>query len=154
MRPNGVYIASINSDSYSTGIGIIEIQAAASSIIEILRAWVGPAEGAAPVDEVQEVAVYRSDTVGTGTAMTEQAIQGGGDGASGATAISAVTRGGTPEELLYDAYHVQNGWLYLPVPEERFRIVSGGEDNIGIWFPVAPDAAMTISAGIIWAEYS
>lgn len=154
MRPNGVYVASIDSDSYSTGIGIVEIQAAANSIIEIWRAWVGPAEGATPVDEVQEVGIYRSDTAGTGTAMTEQELQGGGDATAAATAVSAVTIGGTAENLIFDAYHTQNGWLYLPIPEERVRGVSGGEDNLGIWFPVAPDAAMTISAGIVWAEYS
>ncbi len=154
MRPNGVYVASLNSTAFSTAIGIIEIQAGANSIIEIWRVWVGPSEGTDPVDEVQEIGLYRSDTVGTGTAMTEQEIQGGGDAVASAVAISTVTRGGTPEELFYDAYHTQNGWLYLPVPEERPRLVSAGEDNFGVWFPVAPDASMTLSAGIVWAEYT
>jgi hypothetical protein len=154
MRPNGIYQASFGSDSFSTAIGVIELQVGANTRIEIIKAWVGPAEGTDPVDEVQEIGFYRNDATGTGTAMTEQEIQGGGDATSGVTAISTVTIGATPEDFNFDAYHVQNGWLYLPVPEERVQVQSGGQDNFGIWFPVSPDASMTVSAGIIWAEYS
>ena len=154
MRPNGVYMASLNSTAFAASIGIIEIQSAAAAQVEIWRAWVGPAEGVAPLDEIQEIGFYRNDAVGTGTAMTEQEIQGGGDVAAGAVALSTVTRGATPSELWYDAFHVQTGYLYLPVPDERFRVVGAGQDNWGMWFPVAPDVSMTFSAGIVWAEYS
>lgn len=155
MRPNGVYVATFDSTAFSTAIGVIEIQAADETIIEIIRAWVGPAEGASPLDEIQTINMYRNDAAGSGTSMTEQEVQGEGDNASTATAISEVTVGATPEDLWFDAYHTQNGWLYLPVPEERIRINGGtGQDNFGIRFPVAPAASMNISAGVLWHEFS
>ncbi len=65
----------------------------------------------------------------------------------------APTIGATPTDLYFDGYHVQNGFLYLPVPEERPIIVGNStQDNFGIRFPVAPDQAMVISYGIIWGE--
>jgi hypothetical protein len=153
MRPNGLYVASFGSVAFTTGIGIIELQAAANSQIEIWRAWVGPAEGTVPVDEVQEIGWYRGATGGTGTGLPEQEIQGTGDAVATAVSLRNVTIGASPENMWFDAYHTQVGYLYHPIPEERLKIGSGGMDNIGMWFPVAPDASMTISAGIVWAEY-
>ena len=156
MRPNQVFVAPLASTSFSTAIGIIEIQAAAQTMVEVLRAWVGPAEGAAPVDEIQEIGFYTNDTFGTGTVVLEQQVQGGGDGAIDGNTFSSVTIGTTPVDVFFDSYHTQNGWLYLPAPEERYRIMggAGGQDTFGMHFPVAPDAAMTVSAGIVFAIYN
>jgi len=151
---NGIYSATSDSDAFSAAGSIIELQVPANVQIEILRAWVGPAEGADPVAEVQEISLYVNDAVATGgTGLTEQELRGSLDATSSVVALAAPTIGATPVDLMFDAFHVQNGWLYLPVPEERVRIAGGTtNDNVGLRFPVAPDASMTFSYGMIWAE--
>jgi hypothetical protein len=155
MRYNGVYSASGASDAYSAIGCIMELQVPTNTVIEILRMWVGAAEGGEPVADVQEISVYFNDAAATaGTGLAENEIQGTADAASGVTSLGvAPTIGATPTNVLYDGFHLQNGWLYLPVPEERFVCVGGSsQDNIGMQFPVAPDVSITISYGMIWGE--
>lgn len=153
-----VYSAIMPSQSVSTADDpLIELQLGSNVSITILRAWIGAAEGTDPVAEVQEVEIYSGPNVGTaGTALTEQPLSD--QEASSVTALRNLTDKGAGSFALYrDGFHLQNGWLYLPVPEERITLVGGSADpgdNIGISFPVAPDAAITISAGITWAEIS
>jgi len=151
---NAIYSATSDSDAFAAAGSIIEVQVPANVQIEVLRAWVGPAEGTDPVNEVQEIALYVNDGVATaGTALTEQELRGSTDATSLCAALAAPTIAATPVDLIFDAFHVQNGWLYLPVPEERIRIAGGTtNDNVGLRFPVAPDASMTVSYGIIWGE--
>lgn len=156
MQYNGVYSATSDTDAFSATGAVIELQVAANSVAEILRIWIGAAEGADPVAEVQELSIYTNDAAATGgTALTEQELRGQGEGTAASAALAAPTIGATPTDLYFDAFHLMNGWLYLPVPEERILIVGGSaQDNVGIRFPVAPDASITISYGIIWGELS
>jgi hypothetical protein len=151
---NGIFSATSDSDAFSAAGSIIELQVPAATRIEILRAWVGPAEGTDPVSEVQEISLYVNDGPATaGTALTEQELRGSTDATSAVAALAAPTIAATPVDLIFDAFHVQNGWLYLPVPEERVTIMGGTtNDNVGLRFPVAPDASMTFSYGMIWGE--
>lgn len=154
IRYNGVYSA-VASSIAATGAGpLIELQVPTNVQVDILRIWVGAAEGTDPVAEVQEVYIYGNDAPTTGgSAMTEQIIRGSTDAASGVVAVQGGSQGATPTTLYRDGYHVQNGWLYLPVPDERIRTVGGSSiDNVGLGLPVAPDQSMTISCGIIWGE--
>ena len=131
---------------------IIELVMGANSNAEIIRVEIGAAQGATPLDEVQEFAMYTATAAGTGgTGLTETILQGGG------TILGAATRNLTAPgaglvEIWQTGFHWQNGYLYLPVPEERIRITSGGQDVFGFYFPVAPDAATTFSATLIWGE--
>lgn len=156
MRYNGVYSITSDSDAFTGAAAIIELQVPANTVVDILRMWIGPAEGTDPVAEVQELSVYVNDAAATGgTALSENEIQGSGDGASACAGLAAPTIGATPTDIYFDAFHLQNGWLYLPVPEERFRVQGGTtNDNIGLRFPIAPDQSTTISYGIIWGEIS
>ena len=154
MYYNGVYTAIVES-SVASGAGpLIELQVPSNTQIEIIRAWVGAAEGDNPVDEIQEVYLYGNDAAATGgAAMTELALQGGNDATSAVTALSGPAQGATPTTMHRDGFHTQIGWLYLPYPDERIRIAGAGTiDNIGMGFPIAPDASITISAGITWGE--
>ena len=130
---------------------LLELLCPANMIIEVIRVEIGPAEGAAPVDEVQELALWMGTAVGSGGgAITERIVTG--SGGIGGVAVSNVTTIGTGNEFYHTAYHTQNGWLYLPVPEERPRLVSGGDDVFAVVFPTAPDAAIVTSATIVWGE--
>jgi hypothetical protein len=153
IRYNGVFTA-IRESFTASGAGVfIELQVPAGKQIEILRAWVGAAEGADPIADVQEIYIYGNDAAATGgTGMTEQPIRGGDD-ATTVTALAGPAQGATPTTLYRSAWHLYNEWLYLPVPEERIRVVGGGTiDNVGLGVPVAPDASITVTAGITWGE--
>lgn len=154
MRYNGVYVAARSSQAISATDVLVELQVPAETQIEILRIWVGPAEGADPVVEIQEIDIYGNDAAGTsGAALTEQVIRGSVDAASGVTALGGPTIGATPTVLIPDGFDLRNGFLYLPIPDERIRVVGGSSiDNLGFRFPTAPDASITISYGIIWGE--
>lgn len=153
MRYNGIFVAQEKSQAITTADVLVELQVPAGTQIEIIRMWCGAAEGTDPVDEVQEIEIYGNDGVATGgTALTEQGLQGVDD-TSGVTALGGPTIAATETSLYRDAFHLQNGWLYLPVPEERIRVVGGATiDNVGFRFPVAPDASTTVSYGVIWGE--
>jgi hypothetical protein len=155
MNYNGVYMASHPSTSYSADeIVLMELQVPDNCQIELLRAWVGPAEGTDPVAEVQEICLYLNDGPATGgTGLTEQEVWGTANAAALTVAVANATVAATPVDYAYDAFHAFNGWLYVPVPEERIRVVGGTtNDNIGIRLPVAPDAAMVLSVGMVWGE--
>ena len=154
MRYNGVYAASETSQAITGADVLIEVQVPADSQIEIFRMWVGAAEGADPVAEVQEIDVYQNDAVATGgTGLQERILRGSDDSSTAAVTLGGPTKGATPFSLIPDGFHLQNGWLYLPTPEERIRVSGGGgEDNVGFRFPTAPDASITISYGVIWGE--
>lgn len=151
-----IYTATFASVAFSAAGSVMELQVPSGSTIVVLRAWIGAAEGTDPVAEVQEVGLYGNDAAATGgTAMTEQELQGGADSSSSVTGLRGPTIGATPIDLYMDAFHLQNGWLYLPVPEERIQIIGTSADpgdNVGIRFPVAPDASITISGGMTWGE--
>ena len=154
---NGVYVASEVSQTVAVAGPLIELQLPASNYrIEILRAWIGAAEGAAPVDEIQPVELYINDVPSTsGAALTEQELRGNGDANSGVPALGGGTIGATPVTVIPDAFHLQNGWLYLPVPEERLSVQAGASnDNVGIRFASAPEVSIVITYGIIWGEVS
>ncbi len=130
---------------------LLELLCPANMTIDIIRVEVGPTEGTDPVDEVQEIALWMGTVVGSGGgAITERIVRG--SGTIGGVAVSNVTTIGTGNEFYHGAYHVQNGWLYLPVPEERPQLISGGDDVFAVVFPTAPDAANVISATIVWGE--
>ncbi len=131
---------------------MLELQLPADTFIEILRIDIGVAEGATPVDEVQEVAMYRSAASGAGgTGVAEHLFQG--SGTSNTLALRNLTApGGGSVEIYRTAFHWQQGWLYTPVPEERIRLISSDADNFGIVFPVAPAVSVTFSATIVFGE--
>lgn len=154
MDYNGIFSAAEVSQSISTATSLIELQVPANVRIIIFRAWIGAAEGASPVVEVQEVSLYANDAAASaGTALTEFEVAGQGDAAASTVALGRPTIGASPSVLYPDAFHLQNGWLYLPTPEERIQIQGGGgDDNFGIQFATAPDQATVLSYGITWAE--
>ncbi len=130
---------------------ILELLCPANMIIDIIRFEIGPTEGTLPVDEIQEIGLWMGTAVGSGGGtVTERIVRG--SGTIGGVAVSNVTTIGTGNLWYPSAYHTQNGWLYEPVPEARPQLVSGGDDVFAVYFPVVPDAAMVISATLVWGE--
>lgn len=151
---NGVYSAIEPSSAYAGSGVLVELQVPSGVQIEIIRFWMGAAENASPIDEVQEIEFYGNDAAATGgSGMTELPIQGGSDAGSAVTALTGPAIGATPTIMYRDAFHLQNGYLWLPQPEERIRVAGGAIiDNFGVSFPIAPDVSITVAWGITWGE--
>lgn len=131
---------------------VIEVVMPANSIAELIRIEIGAAEGTDPVAEVQELCLYSATAAGTGgTALTARRLRGEGT-INGSATRNRTAPGAGLIEWYFTAFNWQTGWLYLPVPEERYLSKAGDQDVFGFYFPTAPDAATTFSATIIWGE--
>ncbi len=153
MRYNGIYVATELNQAITTADVLIELQVTVATIqIEIIRMWCSPDTGL--TDDVQDIEIYVNDAVATGgTGLTKFEMQGQSDSNSSATLLGGPTVGATPTSLIPDAFHLQQGWLYLPMEEERIRIAGGtAQDNVGFRFISAPAAEITVSYGIVWGE--
>ena len=124
-----------------------------SGIADIIRVEIGVAEGADPLAETQELAFYTATGAGTGgSANTTEAIVNGAGTILGSVQQELTAAGAGLVEHVQPGFHWSVGHLYLPVPEERYRIDAGAQDHFGFYFPTAPDAAVTFSARIVWGE--
>ena len=130
---------------------ILELFCPANVIIDVISVEIGATEGTDPVDEIQEIGLWMGTAVGSGGgAVTERIVRG--SGTIQGVCVSNVTTIGTGNLWYPSGYHTQNGWLYLPTPDARPQLVSGGDDVFAVYFPVVPDAAMVLSATIVWGE--
>lgn len=154
--PNGIFEASFRNQLLDAAEVVLSIEVPSGVAVEILRAWVSAAIEDPPVDEVIEYNFFFNDAATTaGTTVTPIEVRGVSS-VSGITAFRQnPTAGATPTNYNFDAFHVQNGMLYLPVPEERELIVGGStQDNWGIAIAATPPiTTMNFSAGVRWAEY-
>jgi len=160
MNAARVYSASFENVTIGTAAqSIMEVQVPDNTIIKVVRAWLSPAITATPVDEVIAISLYGNDAAATaGTGMVEQPLTpAAAADASNCTALVEPTIGATPLILYSDGYHLQNGWLYAPIPEEMPMFIGGNADpgdNVGLELAVASTATPAISGGIIWIEIS
>lgn len=142
----GVYIAR-NKATHSTAITILQLTAPSTASIEILRAWVsqqGSTTSAQP-----EITLLRKTATATVTSLTPVKTHPQ-DVAADSTAGHTASAEGTDGDILAsDGFNVLNGWLYLPVPEERITVDPSG--IIALKFVVAP-ASQSWHYGIIFRE--
>ena len=153
IRYNGIYVAAEVAQAITGADVLIELQVPAGTCIEILEAWVSADQGTSPLDEGLTFEIYGNDVAATGgTALTEQATQGG-DAASNVVALGGATIGATPTVLIPDINHTQNGSNRLALPEARVRVFGAATiDNVGTRFTTAPSASGTFSYGIMYGE--
>lgn len=87
----------------------------------------------------QAVQILRQSTAGTNVVSPIASPADAGDTAYNGTVRGMCTTLGTAGAILYpDSFNWQNGWLYLPVPEERFTVTGAG--IVALKVPVAPPA--------------
>ena len=128
-------------------ITLCQINAPADTAVDILRAWVS---FNSIVSTAIEVGIKRISTGGTGTGITASPHLPNNAAFGGSVTIFH-TAEGTFTDYFYREYtNYLNGWLHLPVPEERIRIAPSG--RLALYLPTAPGASITISAGIIFGE--
>ncbi len=81
-------------------------------------------------------------------------IVGGTAGAAGTIGVAGTVAGaGAKTIILSDAFNALNGWLYIPVPEERPTIgIAATAQGLGIWFPAGPTTLTGWSMTFVYAE--
>ena len=81
-------------------------------------------------------------------------ITGGTAGAAGTAGVTGTAAGGgTKTPILADAFNVLNGWLYVPVPEERPEMNTlATVTGMGLWFPAGPATLTGWSGTLVYEE--
>lgn len=123
---------------------VIETSAAAAKAIIITRATLSQQGNTTSAQ--QAVQLLRQSTNGTNATSPVASPADAGDSAYGGTVRGLCTTLGTAGAILYpDSFNWQNGWLYLPVPEERLTLGGGTTISVALKVPVAPPA-QTVNA--------
>jgi hypothetical protein len=130
-----------------------------ASFIRLLRAWCSQA-GTATSQMLGIQLALQASAFGTYTATTPAPTVVGGNvsGITGGTAGAAATAGtdssanaaGTKTPLVYDAFNNLNGWLWVPVPEERIAVPS--DTAIVLALVGTPTTLTNWNAGIVYEE--
>lgn len=129
---------------------ILEVSAGSQKLGIITRGWLSQQSNTTSAQ--QGIQIARQSTNGTST-VTPTLVPGDiSDVAATATARGMCTTQGTIGALLYpDSFNWQNGWLYLPVPEERITVSGATTTSTGIRTLTTP-AALTVNCGFGFLE--
>lgn len=133
--------------------------ATGGSNVRIHRAWVGN-QATETSDQLGVMLALKASAFGTYTSTTPapafiggrvSGLAGGTAGAEGTTGTDASAEGaGTVTPIIYDGFNNLNGWLYVPVPEERIWVPA---DTAIILKIVGTPATLTNwSAGVTYEE--
>lgn len=148
MAARGTYSVHGDAQTVSTAITVLELTAPSTASLELLKAWLSQSNILASTQA--RIRLLRKTGTITGTASPPSPVALGGDQAAGATAKWIATGEGTDGNVLIeDCFNYLNGWLWVPVPEERIIIPPSG--IIALKFPAAPTSA-SWSFGLMWRE--
>lgn len=138
----------------NSAISILQLKAGANNGFQILRGSVTQYGSTTSVQEEIEI-VRKSGAATVTTAVNGTSLlfrdpnQASASLTLGTTStgITATGEGTDSDVLLREAFNVLNGWIYIPVPEERIYVPPGG--IIALKFPSAPASQAWNSALVI-----
>lgn len=149
-----VYTATMSAVSVSGAITLVQVKAGAAVPLRLLEVRV--AQSGSTTSTMQRVRILRKSTAATVTSFTPlkfnpidpAASAAGGTSATGTNASNE--NSGDGDVLVDDVFNILNGWLWVPVPQMQIWVPAAG--MIGVKFPAAPAAALTVTASITWEE--
>jgi hypothetical protein len=132
----GSYTILAQAQTISTAITILELTADATGGFTLLRAWVQ--QSGSTTSATARIEILRKTGSITGTATPPAAAPLNPNAAAwGGTVKWKATAEGTDGVVLYEeGFNVLNGWMYVPVPEERILAAPSG--ILALKFPAAP----------------
>lgn len=151
---SGMYQLVRQTVTTSTAITIEQVTSVASAAEEFTRAWVN--QNTITATAQCRIQLLRKSAVATVTSQAATVLGNGMQASkcvNGTTATGITASGEGTDGVVHieEGFNIVNGWLYLPVPEERKMMV--GADSLGLKFPTAPTSAGWIS-GMEWLEYA
>ncbi len=141
---SGVYVVIFENTSISTARTMCQVNAASGRPLEVIRAWV---TFNSTTSTAIEVAIKTVSTAGTGTSFTARTIRDGGQSFGGTMTTNHTAEGTLTDRKIREFVNHLQGFMYLPVPEERIRITGGG--RVALELPTAPGAGVNVSAGMV-----
>jgi len=153
---SGVYDLIRPSTTTSTAITVAQVLVPTTAVIEVTRAWCN--QSTITTSAQTRIQLVRTTTTGTFTSATPAPSSPGMQasrcvGGVNATGITATVEPTKSSVYVEEGFNIVNGWLYLPVPEERKMVGGAAATGIGLFFPTAPTSAGWVS-GIGWLEYA
>jgi hypothetical protein len=155
---SGVYNLVRSSVTTSTAITIQVVWVPVTTAIETTRAWANQSTVVTSAQTRIQL-LRKTGTAPTVTSQTPAVVGTPGTAASkcvggtAATGITATAEGTDGTVYVEEGFNIVNGWLYLPVPEERIMILGSTASGIALKFPTAPTSAGWVS-GQEWVEYA
>jgi len=148
MESGRSYVALMENVSVSILKSLIEFTAPTNRLVTLLEAWIS--QTVSETSTMETAQIIRKTAVGTGTVFTARPLAENA-AAYGGTVRTDLTVEGTLGNIMHmEGFNILNGWYYKPVPEARIWVAPGG--FLAVRFGVAPAAALTVSAGMIFAE--
>ena len=134
----GLYTVHGDAQTISTAITLLEVTAPSTAILKVYRAWVE--QSSVTTSTTTRIRLLRKTGTITGTASPPTPTAVDASASSGVTVKWIATAEGTDGNILIEeAFNFLNGWVWLPVPEERIIVPPSG--IIALKFPAAPTSA-------------
>ena len=153
------YSCSFSKVAVSVEQDLFELLAPTDAAVVLISARFGQSSDAGDAAaEMLPVEIIRGEGTVTsgsgGSAGTEEPLESGAAAAGGVCEINNTTRmvvgTGSLHTMVADAFNIQVGYLYQPVPEERIAVSPG--DRITVAIAAAPTDPITMSGTIVWDE--
>lgn len=148
------YVVSMTRVAVTGAITLIQLLAGATVPLQILRAVCS--QSSSTTSTQLSIQINRKSAAGTVTSFTPL-IKGpvtdpaaSAVGGTAKTGTNASAEGTDTNILKGEVWNYLNGWLYLPTPREYDFVDAAA--FLGLKFPSAPAASVTITADIVFEE--
>ena len=149
-----MYTASVGAVAVSAVQDLIEINAAADSVVIVHAIYLGQTSDVGDAaEEILQVQISRSTgSAGSGGSTATARPMQEGDAAYGGGSIefNNTTQAGTTTVVHEDTFNIRVGWQYLPPPEQR--IIISPSKVLVLELPVAPADAITMDISVLLEE--
>ena len=143
-----IYVTQTARFAISASITLLQVVAPTTAGLEVLRAWASQDSSTSSVQN--SIAILRKSASATVTACNVTPLSPWTAAASATSGGSATSEGTDGLVLYQDSFNILNGWLYLPVPEERIYVPPGS--TIALKFMAAPPTSASFVAGFVFRE--
>lgn len=140
---------------------LVFLRPPATASLEILRLWVSQHANVTSAQQrvqvVSQVSAFPTLTAQAPAKLKGEdpasKVTGGTDGAAGTAGINASAEGAGAKSVIFeDAFNVINGWLWVPMPEERLILPASWASGLGLHFPATPGTTSGWTFGMIFKE--
>ncbi len=144
-----VYSATTEIAAVAAAQTLLTVEAPSDAVVAVLRAYISQLDLVA--SEMFRAHLQKATDDGTGAAVTPEPHEEG-NAAFGGTVQEdhsvEPTYTGIPYEN--EEFNVLNGWVWVPMPEERIYLSPG--ETLGLRLDVAPSAGTVVVAGLVFGE--
>lgn len=153
------YSCSFQEVAVTAAQDLFELAAPADAVVRLISCRIGqssdPGDAQAEMIPIKIVRGHGSVTSGSGgTAGVEEPLSKGFSAAGSVVEINNTTKmvvgSGSLHTMLNDAFNLQVGWLYQPVPEEVIEV--SPSDRITVELVTAPVDSLDMNGTIVWEE--